>query len=129
MDIGNENDPEFRLEQILEKKVEVVLLCCSIGAIPIYYIVLLVLRLVVVLLLRKNQKKKILMSVPYHIEKVVLRFMQNRLLDLNINNLFQSENHRKDFCARKYATFAGPCTPGVRIGFYIVYQQSRTSSK
>ena len=57
MDIGNENDPELRLEQILEK-VEVVLLCCSIGAITIYYIVLLVLRLVVVLLLRKNQKKK-----------------------------------------------------------------------
>ena len=65
MDIGNKNDPEFRLEQILEK-VEVVLLCCSIGAITIYYIVLLVLRLVVVLLLRKNPKrKKILMSVPY----------------------------------------------------------------
>ena len=55
MDIGNENDPVFRLEQILEKKVEVVLLCCSIGAITIYFIVLLVLRLVVVLLLRKNQ--------------------------------------------------------------------------
>ncbi|XP_073235095.1 putative adhesion G protein-coupled receptor E4P [Porites lutea] len=44
MDIGNENDPVFRLEQILEKKVEVVLLCCSIGAITIYFIVLLVLR-------------------------------------------------------------------------------------
>lgn len=55
MDIENENDPVFRLEQILEKKVEVVLLCCSIGAITIYFIVLLVLRLVVVLLLRKNQ--------------------------------------------------------------------------
>ena len=54
MDIGNENDPELRLEQILGK-VEVVLLCCSIGAITIYYIVLLVLRLVVVLLLRKNR--------------------------------------------------------------------------
>ena len=82
MDIENENDPEFRLEQILEKKVEVVLLCCSIGAITIYYIVLLVLRLVVVLLLRKNQKKKIPMSVPHHIERFVLRFMENRLLDL-----------------------------------------------
>ena len=46
-----------------------------------------------------------------------------------MNYLFQSENHRKDFCARKYATFAGPCIPGVRIGFYSVYQQSRTSSK
>lgn len=55
MDIENENDPVFRLEQILEKKVEVVLLCCSIGAITIYFIVLLVLRLVVVLLLRKKQ--------------------------------------------------------------------------
>ncbi|KAM7427049.1 G-protein coupled receptor [Porites harrisoni] len=44
MDIENENDPVFRLEQILEKKVEVVLLCCSIGAITIYFIVLLVLR-------------------------------------------------------------------------------------
>ena len=55
MDIENENDPVFRLEQILEKKVEVVLICCSIGAITIYFIVLLVLRLVVVLLLRKNQ--------------------------------------------------------------------------
>ena len=81
MDIGNKNDPELRLEQILEK-VEVVLLCCSIGAITIYYIVLLVLRLVVVLLLRKNQKKKIPMSVPHHIERLVLRFMENRLLDL-----------------------------------------------
>ena len=55
MDIENENDPVFRLEPILEKKVEVVLLCCSIGAITIYFIVLLVLRLVVVLLLRKKQ--------------------------------------------------------------------------
>ena len=55
MDIGNENDPVFRLEQILDKKVEVVLICCSIGAITIYFIVLLVLRLVVVLILRKNQ--------------------------------------------------------------------------
>ena len=55
MDIGNENDPVFRLEQILDKKVEVVLICCSIGAITVFFIVLLVLRLVVVLLLRKNQ--------------------------------------------------------------------------
>ena len=55
MDVENENDPVSRLEQILEKKVEVVLLCCSVGAITIYFIVLLVLRLVVVLLLRKNQ--------------------------------------------------------------------------
>ena len=75
MDIENENDPVFRLEQILEKKVEVVLLCCSIGAITIYFIVLLVLRLVVVLFLRKK-------TVPYHIEKLVLKFMENRLLDL-----------------------------------------------
>ena len=55
MDIGNENDPVFRLEQILDKKVEVVLICCSIGAITIFFIELLVLRLVVVLLLRKKQ--------------------------------------------------------------------------
>ena len=57
MDIGNENDPELRLEQIWEKLM-VVLPCCSIGAITIYYIVLLVLRLVVVLLLGKTKRKK-----------------------------------------------------------------------
>lgn len=59
MDIGNENGPELKLEQILEKKVEVLLLCCSIGAVTVYFIALLVLRLVAVLLLRKKQKRKI----------------------------------------------------------------------
>ena len=83
MDIGNENGPELKLEQILEGKMQVVLLCCSIGAIAVYFIVLLVLRLVAVLLLRKKTKERnLFMSAPYHIEKLVLKFMANRLLDL-----------------------------------------------
>ncbi|CAH3147809.1 unnamed protein product, partial [Porites evermanni] len=59
--------------------------------------------------------------------KIVEKQLGNLVMDIGNEN-DPSGNHRKDFCARKYATFAGHCTPGVRIGFYSVYQQSRTSS-
>ncbi|CAH3171399.1 unnamed protein product, partial [Porites lobata] len=58
--------------------------------------------------------------------KIVEKQLGNLVMDIENEN-DPSGNHRKDFCARKYATFAGHCTPGVRIGFYSVYQQSGTS--
>ncbi|CAH3188980.1 unnamed protein product, partial [Porites evermanni] len=59
--------------------------------------------------------------------KIVEKQLGNLVMDIGNEN-DPSGNHRKDFRARKYATFAGHCTPGVRIGFYSVYQQRRTSS-
>ena len=75
MDIGNENDPVFRLEQILDKK--------SGGRAYLLfhrgdnYFLYRATGLKVSCCVAFKEK-----PVPYRIEKLVLRFMENRLLDL-----------------------------------------------